>query len=368
MPSGFIFVIIALCAILLGAHAAVHAFLVRTFSLSSAASLWLRIVFGALVAGFIGSFLLIQNYNSLFTRILYTVSAAWIGFLLYFLIAAAIFYLALVAGKTFISYPAILLVGKLFALAAVATGIYGVWHGEQLRVTEVTVQLPNLPDSWKGRTAVFYADMHLGQIHGAGFAQRVADKVQSLNPDIIFDGGDLYDGPKVDEREIIKPLTALRPPLGYYFVTGNHEEYGNKGGFLDAIKNAGIRALHDEAIMVDGLQIVGVNYDTTAGKEGFAKVLEAISRDASAPTILMKHVPFDLDVSQQNGIALQLSGHTHRAQVWPLMYITRAVYKGYDYGFKKYGNMDVLVTDGVGSWGPPLRVGTNAEIVRITFE
>ncbi len=83
--------------------------------------------------------------------------------------------------------------------------------------------------------------------------------------------------------------------------------------------------------------------------------------------ILLKHTPFDLDVSERAGIDFQISGHTHQAQIFPLNYITRSVYKGYDYGFKKFGSMQVYVSSGTGTWGPPLRIGTVSEIVVINF-
>ena len=87
------------------------------------------------------------------------------------------------------------------------------------------------------------------------------------------------------------------------------------------------------------------------------------------PSILLKHEPRDLDVAQQAGISLQISGHTHKGQQWPFNHLAQRVYKGYAYGLKQYEKsaMQVLVSSGVGGWGPPVRVGSDCEIVHITF-
>jgi predicted MPP superfamily phosphohydrolase len=85
------------------------------------------------------------------------------------------------------------------------------------------------------------------------------------------------------------------------------------------------------------------------------------------PSILLKHQPDLLGVAESNGVSLQLSGHTHKAQMFPLSLITKWIYHGFDYGLHRFGNMQIYTSSGVGTWGPPLRVGTKAEIVRITF-
>jgi hypothetical protein len=96
--------------------------------------------------------------------------------------------------------------------------------------------------------------------------------------------------------------------------------------------------------------------------------LAKIGIDVNRPSVLLKHIPDHLSAVEKAGVSLQLSGHTHLAQVWPLMYITRKVFKGYDYGLKKIGKMQIYTSCGVGTWGPPLRVFTKSEIVKIIFE
>ncbi len=115
------------------------------------------------------------------------------------------------------------------------------------------------------------------------------------------------------------------------------------------------------------VQIVGVDYKTTEKRSDFEKVLSSLPIDANLPSILLKHVPSNLDVAEKRGISLGLFGHTHRAQVFPFSIITHFVYKGFDYGLKKLGKMQVYTSSGVGTWGPPIRVGSNSEIVILNF-
>jgi predicted MPP superfamily phosphohydrolase len=216
---------------------------------------------------------------------------------------------------------------------------------------------------------IWISDLHLGQLHGPRFARKVADIVNTLSPDIIFIGGDLFDGTGApDAGELTLPLRTLAAPLGTYFITGNHEEFGDATPkFLVAVAGAGMHILQDEMTEIDGLQIIGVDYKNAVHRDQFKKILEHLPIDREKPSILLKHEPKDLDVAEATGISLQISGHTHRAQIWPFEYIASLVYKGYVYGLKAHGKMQVYTSSGVGTWGPPVRVGTDSEIVVLSF-
>ena len=159
-------------------------------------------------------------------------------------------------------------------------------------------------------------------------------------------------------------LTANENKVDAFLVSYD----GMSLGVLQAIEAAGIRVLDNEVTDVEGVQIVGDDYLATSHNDAFVKALGSITLDADRPTILLKHVPIHLETAERAGIDLQLSGHTHRAQIFPLSLITKIIFRGYDYELKPLGNMQVLTTSGVGTWGPPLRVGSNSEIVVITFE
>jgi len=300
---------------------------------------------------------------TLFTRLYYTLSMVWMGFLFYFFLASVVYGVALLVPGV----PQTAL-GAACMIAAAALGIYGYFHARQIFVTEITVALPNLPDAWHGRTALWMSDLHLGQLHGASFARRVAERANSIPHDIVFVGGDLFDGTSApDLRALIAPLKALRAPRGVFFITGNHEEFGDAGEFLAAVRDAGMTTLIDQMISIDGLQLIGVDYHTSSDPERFAATLASFAIDSSAPSILLKHEPRHLDVAAAAGVSLQISGHTHKAQIWPLVYIARLAYQGFEYGLKPLGAMQVYTSSGTGNWGPPLRVGSKGEIVAFTF-
>jgi len=327
---------------------------------------WVRAVFVLLSVSFLGVISLSRDFDSLLISIFYTASATWIGFLLYIVLASILYSLVWLVNRLFNFNLPVVWIGRGLLIVALLVGSYGVYHANDLKVTEYTVTVSDLPEAWEGRRAVFLADMHLGPVRKSGFSKKVAEKIKELQPEIVFDAGDLYDGGFGNAFALIEPLADLNIPLGYYFATGNHEEYGDINAFRLAIAEAGILVLNNEAVEIDGVRIVGADYATTRSAENLSFALREIPKD-EMPTILIKHVPFDLSTAEELGIDFQLSGHTHRAQVFPLNYITRAVYKGYYDGLKKFGKMQVLVTDGVGTWGPPLRVGTNSELVLLTF-
>ena len=324
----------------------------------------LGLLLGILSGSFIASTILGMRYYNVFTRAYYLVSAVWIGVLVYLFLGSFVYgVLVMVPGMPLSG------VGELLMLAALAVSVYGVLHARNIHIKEVEVFLPHLPSVWQGRKAVWMSDLHLGQLHGPTFARKVVRAVNSLPHDIVFIGGDLYDGTGApDLHELTAPLKELSAPLGTYFVTGNHEEFGDGSAFIAAVRAAGMRPLIDEMVEVDGLQLIGVDYHNGSDKENFKKILSGLSIQPNKPSILLKHEPKDLDVAHDAHISFQISGHTHRAQMWPLGYIAQLVYKGYAYGLKKMGETQVYTSSGTGSWGPPMRVGTNGEIVVFTFK
>jgi predicted MPP superfamily phosphohydrolase len=212
------------------------------------------------------------------------------------------------------------------------------------------------------------SDTHLGQVRNHGFAREIAAMVQRLRPDFVFIGGDLYDGEAVDVDKVIEPLSRISVPLGTYFITGNHEEFYDNTIYLQAIRRAGMRVLDNEKVELDGVQIIGVDYRDAKREGDLKKILEKMNIDPKKPSILLKHVPTHLHVAEEQGISLQLSGHTHQGQVFLFRLITSRVYQGYDYGLKRFGDLQIYTSSGAGTWGPPMRLDTTPEIVIIEFK
>lgn len=307
-------------------------------------------------------------YNTFLTRLTYTVSAVWLGLFYYLIIATFLVWLGYGLSNYFsFSLDTALLAKTLFGLAMLV-GIFGIFNAGIIRVTKISVALPNLPPAWQGKTAVWVGDMHLGQIRNIGFAQKIAALVQNQQPDIVFIGGDLYDGVVADLNKLAEPFGAIKTSDGIYFITGNHEEFSDPMPYLNAIKKAGIHILLNEKIDVAGLQIIGVDDRDSLNKEKFPKIMESLNIDKSKPSILLKHTPLLLGPAENAGISFQISGHTHLGQIFPNSIITHFVYSGFDYGLKKMGDMFVFTSSGAGTWGPPMRIGAAPEIVVIKFQ
>ncbi len=347
-------------------HFVIYQAIISLFSFSTTAQLVSGIILIVLCFSFVAAVTMSFKFNNLFTRIYYRISAVWLG-IAFYLFLVSCFYILAVSILPITYYIFIKDLGILFIILAIIASFYGIFHARKILIKNITVILPNLPTEWFTKRAVFISDVHLGAVNGENFAKKIADKINKINPDIIFIGGDLYDTVKVDEFEIIKPFANLHPVLGVYFVTGNHEEYRKDKIFLDAIKKTGIHILYNEMVMIDGLQLIGVDDRDSTNADKFKTILEKFNIDKNKPSILLKHQPAQLADAWRAGISLQISGHTHKAQVFPLNVFTKLIFKGYDYGLKMWDKMIVYTSSGVGTWGPPLRVGSDSEIVIFHF-
>lgn len=313
--------------------------------------------------GFVVVMIIEKKVVNKFVKIIYGITSTWIGMLIYLFIAACVYEIwrHLVGGGEF--------VGLLLFAIAIFISITGLIHGRDIFVKEVKIKLSNIPENWKGKNFVFVSDFHLGTSRDMRFTKRVVDLINKISPEIVCIGGDLFDGTHaIDAVKYAEPLKEIISKRGIYYVTGNHEEFANPEYFIGAIKNLGIRVLDDECVVLDGINLIGVDYSKNSKAEKFKETLSGMFYDKNLPTILLKHEPKDLNVSRESGINLQLSGHTHRGQQWPLNYVVYYKYKGYSYGLKDFDGMQIFVSSGVGGWGPKIRVGSKCEIVKIMFE
>ncbi len=328
----------------------------------------LGVLLGVLPAGFIGIMIAGSYYYNVFTRTLYTLLAVYMGAFAYLFFASVAYGLVVGIADLFNLFTLLEPLGLALFAGALVVSTYGVWHAKQIKAAHYQVSLPNLPEEWKNKKVLFISDLHLGQLHGPKFAEKVARTVNARKADIICIGGDLYDGTQAPSPTMLtEPLRALSAPWGVYYITGNHEEFGDNTVFIKAVKALGIRVLYDEKIEVHGLQLLGVDYHNAHTIDGFIKILSSFSIDPARPSILLKHEPNHLTLAEAAGVSLQISGHTHYGQQWPFGLVAQLNYLGYAYGLKPFGRMQMLTSSGIGTWGPPLRVGSQAEMVVITF-
>ncbi|MFH0852217.1 MAG: metallophosphoesterase [bacterium] len=355
------------------AHWSFYKTLVRFLGLTNSKLLFfLKIALPVLLVSLIASFILASRYFNFFTRLIYTGAMGWLGILYYLLWAVILLWLFYGISRLLGFSPDTKLFAGIFFSVALFVAGFGIINADIVRVTKITVSLQNLPSAWQGKTAVWVSDVHLGQVRNFSFAQKIADMVQEQKPDIVFIGGDLYDGAadgtSFDLNKLAETFGKISSPLGTYFITGNHEEFGDPAPYLDAVKNAGIKVLLNEKIDINGLQIIGVDDRDSLAVPKFTQILQSLNIDATKPSILLKHSPFDIDIAKNAGVSLQISGHSHQGQIFPNSIITHFVYKGFDYGLNKTGDMFVYTSSGTGTWGPPLRVGAAPEIVVVKFE
>ncbi len=316
---------------------------------------------------FVAASLIAYRSTSPLARLFYKAAAVWIGTVNFLFLAACLCWLAYAGAalaRVQMNWP--MWTAAIFSVALLAS-VYGIVNARWVRLRRVKVELPNLPAAWHGRVAALVSDVHLGHVNGSGFLRRIVARLARLKPDIIFITGDLYDGTMVNPVEGAAPWGGISPQWGKYFVTGNHEEFRDPTHYLDAIRQAGVRVLDSEKVDVDGLQIVGVDYHDSIKLDRFQSVLQRAQIQRDRASILLAHSPHALAIPAEAGISLQVSGHTHGGQVFPFTWFTRRIFGAYTYGLKRFRDMWVYTTTGAGTWGPPMRVGTEPEIVLIEF-
>lgn len=327
-----------------------------------------QIVLMILSLSFVSASLLAFRSSNIAVRWFYRIAATWLGFMNFLFMAAWLCWLVYFAGKlTGHTFNRSAIVGFFFGMA-ILLSIFGLLNAASIRVRRITVKLPGLPESWRGRVAALATDTHLGHVNGARFMRRIVTMLRRSRPDIVFIAGDLYDGTRVDAEAVAAPWRELSPTFGKYFVTGNHEEFSNPRPFIAAVERSGIRVLKNEMVTVDGLQVVGVHYYDSTHPDRFRSILASAGLDPASASILLSHAPHSLEVGEEAGISLQLSGHTHGGQVFPFTWVTRRIFRRFTHGLHRFGSLQVYTSYGAGTGGPPMRVGSHPEIVLISFE
>jgi len=324
--------------------------------------------FAFLAFSFIPATLLSFRHSNFWVRGLYKLSATWLGFLNFgFLASIGLWILSGAGWLAGVQFDRLGSAETLFGLA-IAMGWVSMINAATIRVRRIKVNLPNLPPSWKGRTAALISDLHLGHVRGPRFIRRIVTILARLKPDLLFIAGDLFDGAAVDVAELVQPWKKLTPPLGIYFIAGNHEEFSDPNRYLDALKQSGIRILNNEKTIVEEMQIVGVHYRDAADGRRLGAILEQAGLNRNRPSILLTHTPELLEIVEKAGISLQLAGHTHAGQLFPFTWFVSRIYGPFAYGLNRFGNLIVYTSCGAGTWGAPMRLGTRPEVVLIRFE
>lgn len=310
-------------------------------------------------------------------KVLILIGSTWLAFLLYALLS--ILLIDLVRGLNFFFHflpaddilkagniPLKLMIGVVAFISMIV--IAGVITASSPVIRTVDIKIDKAGGIDHSLNIVMASDIHLGNIVGRKKFQFLVDTINSLDPDIVLFPGDFFDetlGPIIKDN-MGGLVESIRAKHGVYAVTGNHEYIGGVVDAVNFMARHKIRVLRDEAIVINssfilaGREDKSINRFTDGKRKSLDEILQGMNR--KLPVILMDHQPFAIDESVEKSIDLHLSGHTHNGQLWPLNYITKAIFE-VSCGYKKIKDTNVYVSKGYGTWGPPVRTSGRPEIV-----
>jgi hypothetical protein len=320
----------------------------------------------------------VQRYLPTFIyEVIEIIGSFWFAFMLYFFLAVVLLDVIRVMnwGFNFLPHFGNYQSVKLITLGVI-TGIViliivsGYINTRALEVVTLNIEIPARNSSLKELNAVLISDIHLSSTNGDGFAENIVKKINALHPDIVFVGGDLVDDKAsvLREKEIGFSFRDIQSPMGVYGITGNHEYINGVDSSVKYMKELNVIPIRDSSITINhGFVIIG-REDRSRGLKKRIPLKELVeSSEKNLPVILLDHTPFQLEEAMENGIDLQLSGHTHHGQMFPINLITSTIYE-LSAGYKKKGKTQYYVSSGVGTWGPPVRTGSRSEIVNLKIK
>jgi uncharacterized protein len=235
------------------------------------------------------------------------------------------------------------------------------------------VRLPRLPRTLDGLTIVQLTDVHVGPFIGRRFIERLVAQANALTPDLVVITGDLVDGNVTTLGQAVSALGGLRARFGSYFVTGNHEYYSGVAAWTPFLERLGMSVLRNRHVAIgDGggtLDLVGVDdWSGSRRRGGQGYDLEAAlrGRDGDRAAVLLSHQPRNFETAASRGIGLQISGHTHGGQIFPMTVLVGLEF-AYTRGLYRHEDSHIYVSRGCGFWGPPSRLGSPPEIVKLVL-
>lgn len=339
---------------------------------------WYMFIFIILASTFVLGKILEARHSSVLSDILNIIGGFWMAFILYgflFLLLSDIIFLTLritgivnsgnaMAFRKW-SYIATILLSFIMIAGGFVNALIPHVKTYNIKINKPAGGL----DSFR---IAAVSDIHLGSTIRKRSMKKLSEILVKQKPDLVLLLGDIVDGEigPVLRDDLLGYFTCPKCKDGLYAITGNHEFIGGAKRTIPYIESKGIRVLKDEVIEIDGgIQLIGrLDRDSKRffGKER-KNLSELVSKaDLSKPVILLDHQPFELSETAKNGIDLQLSGHTHNGQMWPLNYITARMYE-LSYGYLKKGNTHFIVSSGYGLWGPRVRSGSRSEVLIINI-
>ena len=328
-----------------------------------------------MILGFVGPML---SFPAVLKHIISTVAFCWMGIFIYILLYSLVsdaVYLVLKLFRAGIAshklYKGISLLTVLFL--ALSTSVYGFCNARCIRQVSYSVSMTHGENISDMRIAMI-SDLHLGALGSESRLEDIVDEINSQNPDLICISGDFFDTDFNSIKDVEGAKTTLKKlsaTYGVYACLGNHDAGKTFSLMKDFLKDANITLLNEDyRIIDDRFALVGRADASPIGgaeKEGRGELGDFFTPPEKMPVIIMDHNPARINEYSGDGY-LVLSGHTHKGQLFPAGIVTGLMYD-VDYGYyqKDKNSPHVIVSSGIGYWGMPMRVGTNSEIVSITF-
>ena len=244
--------------------------------------------------------------------------------------------------------------------------VYGYFNYKHPDINRIDITLDK-PLQGKPMKVVAISDVHLGNGTRKPQLKKFVEMINAENPDLIVIGGDLIDNSLLPlyQQKMQEELNQLKAPMGIYLAPGNHEYISGMEECERFLKDTPIRLLRDTIVTLpNGLQLIGRDDRSNRRRTPIADLMK--KTDASKPTLLLDHQPYELAKKDSLGIDIQFSGHTHRGQVWPLSLLVDNMYEQ-SHGYRQWSHSHVYVSSGLSLWGPPFRIGTDSDMLVMTI-
>jgi len=256
--------------------------------------------------------------------------------------------------------PDHVLAGRIIVGLALLGGVGGAVNAQIIRTRKLSFSKGNIK---RKRRIVLLSDIHIGPVHGPGYLRRVVKKTVALSPDLVLMTGDLLDGPFNQEDRWFGCLQDIKVPV--YLSPGNHEHMAGSDEVNRLLKGTGVRLLVNERVDMGDMEVIAVDFSWKRSE--VVDFIRRVPPRRGKYTVLMSHGPPCFDDAAGMGVDLQLSGHTHGGQFFPFTLLGRIFVKR-RYGIHRKGDAVMYVTSGTGTWGPPVRLCSNSEMVIIELK
>ena len=336
--------------------------IIQCFSFKSA-----KLLSGLLIFGFLSLIfanIIYRGFSFPFASFYFMIANWWMGAFLILLMTVLIFQIIDLVYDVFHKTGGIVLIA-LWLLVS----LYATWQAFTYSVVPITVKLNKVKEIVK---IVHLSDIHLGVYRGNGYLTHLVKNVNRLNADVVIINGDLVDGKNDVRAEKFLAFKDFTVPV--YFVAGNHDYYAGLKKLVTQIKKGNVKFLFNESIIIKGVQITGLDFmqgDKKSRRMHFVntrtiqEIMPTIKLNKRLPQILFHHSPTGVKYIEKAGVDLMVSGHTHGGQIFPVTIFGSFIYR-VNKGLGAYKKMKIYVSQGVGTFGPPMRLGTHGEITLIT--